>query len=84
MNKEEALDLLKHLILQLRDHSKELQSDPRLMQDWAAKNNHLQSLLKSLNSCDTLWINDSYAIFHKQEIQPYVSKLDPKMYKKLV
>ena len=84
MNKEEILDLLKHLILQLRDHSKELQADPKLMRDWIAKNNHLQASIKSLNSCDANWINDQYGKFHQQEIQPYVAKLDPKLLKKLV
>jgi hypothetical protein len=79
MNKNEVLDLLKHLILQLRDHSKELQGDPKLMRDWIAKNNHLQDSIKSLNSCDAVYINDEYAKWYKQEIQPYASKLDPKL-----
>jgi hypothetical protein len=83
MNKEELLDLLKHLILQLRDHSKELQSDPRLMKDWVAKSKHLQNSLGLLNSCDALWVSENYGKWHKQEIQPYISKLDPALLKKL-
>jgi hypothetical protein len=76
MNKEEALELLKHLILQLRDHSKEIQDNPKLMQDWVAKSKYLENAIKSLNTCDSNWINDEYGRFFKKEIQPYISKLD--------
>ena len=82
MNKEETLDFLKHLVLQLRDHSKEIQSDPRLMKDWAAKSKSLENTLKSLNSCDANWVNDKYGGFFKKEIQPYIAKLNPNLLKK--
>jgi len=83
MDKQEILDLLKHLILQLRDHSKDIQKDPRLMQDFIAKAKHLENILQSLNSCDALYIEDEYGKFFKKEVQPYVSKIDPKLLKKL-
>lgn len=83
MNKEETLELLKHLVLQLRDSSKEIQSDPRLMQDWVAKAKHLDNIIKSLNSCDASFVQDQYGKFFKAEIQPFIGKLDSKLYKKL-
>lgn len=83
MNKEESLELLKHLILQLRDHSKEIQSDTRMMLDWSAKAKAVEASLKSLNSCDANWVNDNYSVFFKKEIQPLVSKIDPALLKKI-
>lgn len=81
MNKEEVLDLLKHLILQLRDHSKEIQADPKLMKDWVAKSDHLAKSMKALSSCDSLYIADEYGKWWTKEIKPYIAKLDPKLLK---
>lgn len=74
MTKEEALELLKHLVLQLRDHSKELQANPDLMKDWVAKSNHCQNSIKSLNSLDTVWVDREYKEWFKKEIQPKIPK----------
>ena len=81
MNKVEALDLLKHLILQLRDDSPRLQSDPNLMKDWAVKSQIVQKELSALNSCDSDWVGTEYSKFFKQEISPYISKIDPQLLK---
>lgn len=83
MTKEESLELLKHLVLQLRDHSKKIQADPRMMLDWSAKAKFLKASLKSLNSCDANWVNDNYLVFFKKEIQPFVSKIDPALLKNI-
>ena len=75
MNKEESLELMKHLILQLRDNEKALRENPRLMQDWVAKQEHLKSEIDKLNSCDAVWLNDQYMAWFKKEIEPHVSNL---------
>ena len=76
MNKEECLSLMQHLILQLRDNDKVLKEDPRLMQDWCAKQKHLDNSIKQLNSCDSDWLNVQYLAWFKKEIEPYIAKID--------
>ena len=71
MNKEEALDLLQHLILQLRDN-KQLQSDSRLMQDWIAKQTHLTNSIALFNPDDIAWLDTNYALWFNKEIKPFV------------
>ena len=83
MNKEQTLDILKHLVLQLRDNSKEIQANPNLTKDWVAKSKMVQDQLKSMNSCDALWFNEEYGKWHKKEIEPYASKLDSSLYKQV-
>lgn len=73
MSKEEIIDLIKHLILQLRDNEKALKENPRLMQDWIAKQKHLDESIKQLNSCDASWVNDNYIVWFNKEIAPHTS-----------
>lgn len=73
MNKEEALELMKHLILQLRDDAKALKEDARLMQDWVAKQKHLNSEISKMNSCDASWLNDQYLAWFNKEMKPHHS-----------
>lgn len=72
MTKEESLELMKWLILQLRDNGQKLKDDPMLMADWVAKQKHLETSVKALNSCDALWINDNYGVWYKKEIEPII------------
>jgi len=73
MTKEEVLELLKHLILILRDQKEKL-NDARLMADWVAKYKHLCKEHEKLSSCDILWVGDEYDKWYKKEIKPFISK----------
>ena len=71
MSKEEILELLKHLVLQIRDNGEKLQ-DERFKADWNTKNSLLSEAIKSLNSCDCNWVNDEYGEWHRKEIVPII------------
>ena len=69
MTKEQCLEFMKWLILQLKDNGHKLKDDPMLMADWVAKQKHLETSVKTLNSCDALWLEDNYGAFYKQVIK---------------
>lgn len=71
MNKVEILELMKWLILELRDHDKELKTDPRRQADWRGKSAYMQSEVAKLNSCDLNWLNDEYGKWERKEVKPY-------------
>ena len=81
MNRDDILSMLKAQILTLRDRSKELQSNPRLMQDWIAKTEMIQKEVNKLNSCDTLYLDAEYAKWYNKEIKPYADKVDMSSFK---
>lgn len=68
MSKEEVLELLKYLVLQIRDNGDKLKNDERFIADWRAKNSLLSEAIKSLNSCDCNWVNDEYGEWHRKEM----------------
>jgi len=74
MTKEECFELMKWLILQVRDNGENLKSDEMLKADWVAKQKHLDSAIKTLNSCDALWLNDVFGLWHRKEIEPNIPK----------
>ena len=73
MNKEEALSLIKHLITELRDNEAILKANPKLMQDWVAKQKHLDEQVKKLNSCDMLWLDEKYGEWFRKEVKPHIN-----------
>jgi hypothetical protein len=78
MSKEEVLELLKHLVLQVIDNGEKLKSDERFKADWKVKNSILDNAIKSLNSCDCNWVNDKYGEWHRKEIVPRIDNLKDK------
>jgi hypothetical protein len=77
MNKEQALELLKHLILQLRDNSKTIQADPKLMHDWIAKFKHVEISIKELGPEDNRWLESEYSKFFQKEVRPFSTSTNP-------
>ena len=75
MNKEQALELLKHLILRLRDNSKTIQADPKLMQDWVAKFKHVEVSIKELGPEDNRWLESEYSKFFQKEVRPFTKNI---------
>lgn len=71
MDKQQALELLKHLILQLRDNSKSIQSNSQLMHDWIAKFKHVEAFIKELNPEDHKWLESEYSKFFQKEVHPF-------------
>jgi hypothetical protein len=71
MTKEEILELMKWLILELRDHEEELKTDTRRRADWTGKSAYMQSEVAKLNSCDLNWLNDEYGKWASKEVTPY-------------
>lgn len=83
MNKETCLELLKSLVLQLRDNSDELKTNFQLQKDFVVKYQLLNQHIKSLNSCESDWLNDQYGEFFKKEIEPYIKKLPSDLFNKI-
>ena len=75
MNKEQALELLKHLILRLRDNSKTIQADPKLMHDWVAKFKHVEVFIKELGPEDNRWLESEYSKFFQKEVRPFTKNI---------
>ena len=77
MTKEETFELLKWVILQLRDNSDKLRDDPAFSRDWLAKQNYLKSCVNALSDDDKQWMDSQYSVWHKKEILPHVN---PKLF----
>ena len=71
MNKEEILERLKDSVLTILRKGKEFRENPPLFQKWQENYHKLENGIKSLNSCDCLWVNDEYGKWFKEheEIQ---------------
>ncbi len=69
MNKEDCFELLKWLIIEFRDKSKTYDTNPRLKQDWIAKQQYVQNNIKQLNEKDTQWMEAQYKEFHEKEVK---------------
>ena len=74
MTKEEIFELMKVLILELRDHGEELKTDERKRMDFTAKSSYVESEVAKLNSCDANWLNDEYGKWHSKEVKPFIGK----------
>ena len=74
MSKEEILELMKWLILELRDHETELKTDTGRRADWTGKSAYMQSEVAKLNSCDLNWLNDEYGKWASKEVKPFKGK----------
>ena len=74
MTKEEIFELMKELILELRDHGEKLKKDERKRIDHTAKSSYIQTEVAKLNSCDANWLNDEYGKWYKKEVKPFIGK----------
>jgi hypothetical protein len=74
MTKEEIFELMKVLILELRNHEEELKTDGRKRMDYTAKSAYIESEVAKLNSCDANWLNDEFGKWHSKEVKPFIGK----------
>ena len=71
MTKEEILECLKDSILTLLRKNKEIKENDILLKKWQENANRIDEGVKSLNSCDSLWLAEQYQKWLKEneEIQ---------------
>ena len=81
MTKEEILELLKYQVLQVKDNSNAIGSNPNIFQDWTTKQKILNDAINTMNSCDANWLNDEYSKWFRKEIQPHIPKINPDFFK---
>ena len=79
MQKEEILELLKQLILDLKNKPNDFK-DARKKLDWGAKAKHVIESVKSLNEQDTKWLEQNYNTWFKINVNPHI---DPKLFNTL-
>ena len=70
MTKEEALELMKEVILIIKNDTDKLMTDRSYMLSWLENNKKLDAVVKELSSCDMLWIDEQYGPWFKENIEP--------------
>jgi len=66
MTKEEAFKAFTKLILELKDKTK-FEGHPELIDEWKKRHEAFSTALKSLSSCDNLWLSEKYEIWFRQQ-----------------
>lgn len=75
MTRDEILNGMKDLILDLRDNKEVLQKDKERQSQWKERMEEVTVACNNLNSCDALWLTDEYGKWHKEHIKPYADSL---------
>lgn len=76
MTKEEVFELMKEVVLAIKDDSDKMKTDRSYMTSWLDKNKELDAAIKELNSCDMLWLDDSYGPWFDENIRPNLRTSD--------
>jgi hypothetical protein len=82
--KEEILEALKDLVLGLMKNPEKLKDNIIYQASWVNRQQEIGIAVKTLNSCDTLWLNDEYGAWFKAEIKPNIKDIDPSIKDKLI
>lgn len=70
MTKEQILVEMKELMTVLHKRADEFREKPELLIEWVRKSGEIDLRVKLLNSCDLLWLQDTYKAWYKKELLP--------------
>lgn len=70
MTKEKVFELMKELVLSVKDDNDKLISDRGYITAWLDKNKELDIALKQLDSCEMTWLDEQYGPWFEENIKP--------------